>query len=240
MREELQKQCGEAGIPFRIPVRDVATRWNSLTRVIDRALELRPALDKLVGLKQFNKTSGAKVNHFRLEPVHWLLLTQLKLLLDQFVEATEHISQYNHPLLHEVIPLIDILTESLDNTIDDFTLLPTVCAVALRGKLVMKKYYSYTDDSVMYRLAMLLHPRYKSVYFEKKNWCLLWVDTALELLRDQWNLHYKPKLVVAHKVCVSYWIAHQSSNSIVRNSKPDMKASLRSWMNRMCPVIVMR
>ena len=59
------------------------------------------------------------------------------------------------PLLHEVIPIFDIIiTRALDDYIDDATKLPIVRAAARRGHAIVNKYYSLTNDSVMYCLAM--------------------------------------------------------------------------------------
>jgi hypothetical protein len=71
-----------------------------------------------------------------------------------FLEATKKISQSKIPLLHEVIPIVDIITRALDDFVDDITKFPVVRAAARRGRAMMNKYYSLTDDSVMYRIAM--------------------------------------------------------------------------------------
>ena len=72
-----------------------------------------------------------------------------------FLEATERVSQSNVPLLHEVIPLIDILTSCLTKAIsDENNIVQPVRAAASRGYKLINKYYSLTDESIMYRLAM--------------------------------------------------------------------------------------
>lgn len=60
------------------------------------------------------------------------------------------------PLLHEVIPLIDAITAELDKYIEnnDNVYHPLVSAAAARGLAVLNKYYSKTDDSILYRGAM--------------------------------------------------------------------------------------
>jgi hypothetical protein len=42
----------------------------------------------------------------------------------------------------------------MDDFIDNNDLHPTVRAAALRGSLMMNKYYSLTDDSNVFRVAM--------------------------------------------------------------------------------------
>ena len=58
------------------------------------------------------------------------------------------------PLLYKVIPIIDILNEKLEDASENSSLLPSVRAGAMKGLTVLNKYYSKTDESVMYRIAM--------------------------------------------------------------------------------------
>lgn len=132
-----------------------------------------------------------------------------------FLECTKRVSQSDTPLLHEVIPYIDKLTTLLENTIADKSVLAVVRVAAARGLSVMNKYYSCTDESIMYRCAMrmlhlhswlqsftltiflvVLHPRYKSRYFRQQQWEEEWIRVAEALLRDLYDKHYKPKEVV--------------------------------------------
>lgn len=63
-------------------------------------------------------------------------------------------SQSNRPLLHEVIPVIDKLYSMLKKASKNTDLDPVVRAAARRGRVMLNKYYSATDDSIMYRAAM--------------------------------------------------------------------------------------
>ena len=60
------------------------------------------------------------------------------------------------PLLHEVIPVIDILTEVLEEVVlrGSNKLKPAVKVGAAKGLAVLNKYYSKTDESIMYRIAI--------------------------------------------------------------------------------------
>jgi hypothetical protein len=71
-----------------------------------------------------------------------------------FLLTTKRISQNKVPLIHDVIPIFDILTNTLDRFVDDETCAPVVCAAALCGLSVLNKYYTLTDDSVVHRIAM--------------------------------------------------------------------------------------
>jgi hypothetical protein len=63
-------------------------------------------------------------------------------------------SQSKVLLLHEVIPLIDTITRTLEKAITDHSLYPAVRTSAAKGLAILNKYYSKTDDSIMYRCAM--------------------------------------------------------------------------------------
>ena len=71
-----------------------------------------------------------------------------------FLYATKKISESNTPLLHQVIPIIDSLTTALDEFIDNAALGSAVRHAALRGMLMLNKYYGRTDESIVYRIAM--------------------------------------------------------------------------------------
>ena len=128
-----------------------------MAELIRRALKLREPLSLLVGLEQHNRgMRGVCLQRFKLTKQEWELLSQLHPLLDIFLEATKKISQTNTPLLHEVIPIFDILTQALDDFIDDENKLPAVRAAARRGRAMLNKYYGITDGSIMYRIAMCM------------------------------------------------------------------------------------
>jgi hypothetical protein len=153
-------------------VRTVATRWNTTAELIGRANDLRLALNLLVNMEQHNKNRGVRLRRFQLSAQEWDLLLQIYPLLDVctffscfilnclksvhqvFLEATKMMSQSKTPLLHEVIPLFDIITAHLDRFVDNVQNFPVVRAAARQGRAMMNKYYGLSDDSVMYRIAM--------------------------------------------------------------------------------------
>jgi hypothetical protein len=63
-------------------------------------------------------------------------------------------SQSQTPLIHEVIPIFDIITHHLDKFVDNSDNFLAVRSAAQRGHAMMNKYYSLTDESIMYRIAM--------------------------------------------------------------------------------------
>ncbi|EKM48231.1 uncharacterized protein PHACADRAFT_33973, partial [Phanerochaete carnosa HHB-10118-sp] len=90
-----------------------------------------------------------------------------------FLKATKQVLKLVAPLLHEGVPLIDTLTTHLKNVIVDSSLVKPMCAVAACGLRMLNKYYSKTNESVIYWIA------------------INWIDEAKHVFCEQWELHYK-------------------------------------------------
>ncbi|KAJ7208614.1 hypothetical protein GGX14DRAFT_395761 [Mycena pura] len=199
----------------------VITRWNTVTDVIVRGLELQPALDKLALVSR----GRSSIKNLLLSGDEWQCMFQLGEVLKPFKDATLRISTNKHPRIFEVIPIIDLLTQFLEGVAKKevapvfvhpqdrkaaaaggrgrtaATSEPTtrkhfdvVRAGALGGLGILDKYYAKTDDSIMYRVAMIMHPVYRQSYFDKQDWPQDWKDQAVSLARAQWNLNYKVEL----------------------------------------------
>jgi len=56
--------------------------------------------------------------------------------------------------MHQVILIFDIITTTLEDTIDSDALPPIICYTALQGYYMINTYYILTDDSIVYRIAM--------------------------------------------------------------------------------------
>lgn len=74
-----------------------------------------------------------------------------------FLFATKEISTSGRALVHQVIPYIDVLTRHIDGFKNNDNLAPVVRAASQRGRVILDKYYSLTDDSIIYRIAMSLY-----------------------------------------------------------------------------------
>ena len=155
-------------------VRDVATRWNSTAVLLERALQLRDGLNLLDIVEQHNWPRSVRLKRFQLTKQEWELLEKLFPLLEVsthisrsiviyfliysqvFLIATKQMSQSKAPLVHEVIPLFDIITRTLDEYHDDLTLPPAIRVAAARGRTMLNKYYGLSDDSIIYQIAMCM------------------------------------------------------------------------------------
>lgn len=123
--------------------------------------------------------------------------------------ATKKISQSAVPLIHQVIPLIDSITSHFDAVLDSSTTSLAIQHAALRGLLLLNKYYACTDDMIVYRISMstfhkvifflsshlcylVLHPRIKTQYFKKAGWEEEWIENAKFIAKNEWVTNYKP------------------------------------------------
>lgn len=70
------------GIPPKRPVKNVPTRWNSTAELVMRGIELRPALDRLCHMSEFNKPGGVRLGRYRLMNSEWETLEALQPMLD--------------------------------------------------------------------------------------------------------------------------------------------------------------
>ena len=84
---------------------------------------------------------------------------------------------------------------------------PAIRAALKLGIKILDKYYSLTDNSEVYRIAMgksviistkqncliffqVLHPKHKLKYFKKQGWDEAWIATAEEIVRDEFKKNY--------------------------------------------------
>lgn len=71
-----------------------------------------------------------------------------------YKDATTHFEDGKVPLVHEVIPMINILSEELEKLILNDSHHPCTRVAAAKGYIILNKYYARTDSSIMYWLCM--------------------------------------------------------------------------------------
>ncbi|GLB43472.1 putative protein dimerization activity [Lyophyllum shimeji] len=176
-------QLAKLKLAIRIMPRDVRTRWNSTYDMLSFALSYKEGLVALTG----DVTNGLRA--FELSAAEWEIVGQLQLTLKALKDATLYFSR-GTPNLPYVIPVMDRI-----DTLFTTALKPTENGPAMRAAIEMAKrtlnrYYSLTDGSEVYRIAMVLHPRHKLEYFERAGWKQDWIKTAHTLVRDVYNRSY--------------------------------------------------
>ena len=178
-------------------------------------------------MHRFNGDRSPRLRRYILTTEEWAVLEQLYRLLDvstiftllvltsdslqPFLFATNDISSSTRGLVHEVIPYIDVLPVHLDDFQDDLSLTSAIGAAAKRGHIMLSKYYSLTDETPIFRIAMstvfvlpasfrfltglynlVMHPAYKLSYFHKAEWPEAWIQEARRLVMHEWTMRYKP------------------------------------------------
>lgn len=116
-------------------------------------------------------------------------------------------------MLHEVIPMMDILNKELETAFNNEKH-PLVVRHGIQHALVvLDKYYSKVDYSLMWKTSMcmllsvvecllinfilVLHPKYCYHYFERELWEQAWIDTAVSAAWDVWNKYYRTHATVS-------------------------------------------
>ncbi|KIK15264.1 hypothetical protein PISMIDRAFT_115423 [Pisolithus microcarpus 441] len=90
-----------------------------------------------------------------------------------------------------VIPAMDYIDEIFTMTmLDDMRLDPSIRAAVGLAKRTLNKYYSLTDMSDLYHIAMVLHPHHKLEYFRQVKWEADWIKMAGELVHCNYDSLY--------------------------------------------------
>ncbi|KAG6809581.1 hypothetical protein H0H92_015686, partial [Tricholoma furcatifolium] len=172
----------ELGLNKRLMPRNVRTRWNSTYNMLTFALEYQEAIT------EFTKDRGNNVRNLELSSSEWDIVTELAKTLKPLKDATLLFSK-GTPNLPYVIPVMDqidtLFTNALRSTTD-----PAIHAAIKSGKATLNRYYSRTDEVEIFHISMVLHPRHKLTYFKNTGWQLDWIDTARDLVRNEFERMY--------------------------------------------------
>ncbi|KAF7372915.1 Dimer-Tnp-hAT domain-containing protein [Mycena sanguinolenta] len=187
------KKCGDHGMTRRLIPRDVRTRWNSLYDMLVVAIMYKKVVNDFMGDRELGFRA------YDLTDVQWTLLGDMVHVLKVFKDATLYFSSESHCTITQVIPTMDRIDDLITATIVSPSrtsgpakraLHPSILSALQLAKSTLNKYYSHTDSSNVYRIAMILHPNYKLDYFRSRKWESEWISTAEELVRDEFKTNY--------------------------------------------------
>ena len=81
LREDLAASCIRAKIEPKLIKRSVPTQWNSVAEMIESALHLRVALDRLVEMERHNTVAKTHLKKLKILSKEWDILSQLTKIL---------------------------------------------------------------------------------------------------------------------------------------------------------------
>ncbi|KAE9396685.1 hypothetical protein BT96DRAFT_824286 [Gymnopus androsaceus JB14] len=134
--------------PCLIP-RNVATQWNSTYDILLFAKEYAKVIDDITGNKSLN------LRNYELLDPQWKIVNNLKAALKILKDAST---------ISHVIPMMDAIDDFLSSSLRR-QLHNAVKAALKLGQATLNQYYSCTDESNVYCIAMVLHPQFKLNYF---------------------------------------------------------------------------
>ncbi|KDQ49146.1 hypothetical protein JAAARDRAFT_143810, partial [Jaapia argillacea MUCL 33604] len=137
--------CKTHGLRVRLIPRDVVTRWNSTHNMISFAVKRRLPIDAITADKSL------KLRKFELDNDDWRILEDL---VRTFKCATLFYSQDTVTTIANVIPSMDKIDELLHPNLPTRVYHPAIQVAMRLGKATMNRYYSKTDLSNIYRIAM--------------------------------------------------------------------------------------
>ncbi|KAF9560221.1 hypothetical protein CPC08DRAFT_618530, partial [Agrocybe pediades] len=117
------------------------------------------------------------VRELELVNEEWDIVQELCDILMVLKHATTFFSRAK-PNLANVIPVMDHINDCLTDKANDVSISPAIRSSLGLAKKTLNRYYSKTDDSRTYRIAMALHPKYKFEYFKTAKWEQEWIDAA--------------------------------------------------------------
>ena len=134
--------------------------------LIQRAVKVREGMDNW--LRTNPEIGRTKLGGLRFSEEEWQSLERVSSLLGMLESASKMMSGKKYPTLSYVMPIfIELFTsierESATSSDDD----PMAAPLAAAHKM-LSKYYSFSDDSPYYLIAVLLEPRFKRKYLEQK------------------------------------------------------------------------
>ena len=118
----------------------------------------------------------------------WKIVEELASVLKRFKKATLFFSK-DSASVAAVIPAMDKLTDDLDAK-SEKTFHPSIIAALKLARKKLNRYYSLTDNSATYRVAMVLHPGMKLEYFKQHEWETDWIEEAEDLVRRIYDASY--------------------------------------------------
>lgn len=168
------------------PARDNKTRWNSMARMIKRAIT-SPVFEAIQLYVDRHKSEN--IGGDKLSDEDWNTLRDIHEFLDKLAQVTLALETSVSTLDH-VLPAMDYILEQFEQMKDIYKNDKTMASMVNSGWAKMEKYYNMTDESPAYVAAIVLDPNAKWQYIEN-NWHKSWQKTSRAMMEKLWK-EYKP------------------------------------------------
>ncbi|KAF8237637.1 hypothetical protein L208DRAFT_1246373 [Tricholoma matsutake] len=166
--------CKELKLKSCILPCDVITHWNSMYYMLNFTVKYCTATDAMAADKFL------KLCKFELEMEEWAIAEELITVLLQYKNVTLFFSQ-DSASVAAVIPAMDWITSHL-NYRTRKAYHPSLAAAMKLAHKKMDRYYSLTDSSTVYHIAMVTYPEMKLEYFHNQKWEGEWIKEAESLV----------------------------------------------------------
>ncbi|KAF9470670.1 hypothetical protein BDN70DRAFT_909489 [Pholiota conissans] len=128
-------------------------------------------------MKEITSDLTNNLHLYELMKDEWKIAEELRDMLKILKDATLFFS-HGSPSLPDVIPAMDHIDALFTIYCMNPKSNPAICALISIAKKTLNYYYSLTDYSEVYQIAMILHPGYKLEYFKSAGWEQEWIDVA--------------------------------------------------------------
>jgi hypothetical protein len=205
------------------------TRWNSTYNMIDRALKLRKSIEQFtiaaIANRELTKAEREQLDSDQLSSEEWMELTDLYALLQPFQALTMEVQgniqgKKMNGAIFDYLPAMDLLLKGLEDAKKKYTLTksPFASCINLAWKK-LDEYYRLSDESPIYMVAVILDPRLKLQYFERK-----WRTRRdwIEMARNRFQRMY-------HQYCGDIMTSSTSNGTSKPPSSTPKVSTLMSW-----------
>ncbi|KAK6968879.1 hypothetical protein R3P38DRAFT_2589325 [Favolaschia claudopus] len=151
------------------------------------------ALQYRRAIREFTSDESNGLQQFMLTSLEWTVLEDLRYILGSFKDATLFFSR-DSATLATVIPAMDKLDALLATAVikipaGDRAFSVPIAAALLKAKHTLNRYYSLAYYSRVYRIALILHPRYKTGYLSDNEWDAEDIARAKEELQEVFDMY---------------------------------------------------
>jgi hypothetical protein len=158
---------------------DGGIRWNSVYKMVKRALKLRNAIDLFFHNYRYPANGEYDISQDELSQQDWIDLQHFLDILRPFHSLTKRMEgranrpglEGSHGSLYETLEALDVLFKKLreagDYAFTHATEVSEYYATSIdTARLKLEEYFGLTDETPAYRVAVALHPANKFTYFE--------------------------------------------------------------------------